>query len=238
MAKIEELNPTAGDLLLYMCNYCKPVIKKNKLPARCPHGLQLDTIPPELAQLDSLSRQLIQRAKCYQTVVRLGTYTAKVPVFNSLKACKGTMFFLPLPFARTLETLDQVKPSSNVKSALPNPELYIIVNGTPTKSKVVWRTLVDVNAVKTAIKKLRESNWLYREVYDESVDEAAIQVIEVTKNTSSTMLEKASDNDIAGFQAFTIRNLDKLSTDFDTEQSIQSAQGKGRCFRQSTTIVM
>ena len=142
MAKIEELNPTAGDLLLYMCNYCKPVIK-NKLPARCPHGLQLDTIPPELAQLDSLSRQLIQRAKCYQTVVRLGTYTAKVPVYNSLKACKGTMFFLPLPFARTLETLDQVKPSSNVKSALPNPELYIIVNGTPTKSKVVWRTLVD-----------------------------------------------------------------------------------------------
>ena len=32
------------------------------------------------------------------------------------------------------------------------------------------------------------------------------------------MLEKASDNDIAGFQAFTIRNLDKLSTDSDTEQ--------------------
>ena len=216
---ILEQNPSAGDQVLFMCNYCKPVIKKNKLPARVLNGLQLDTIPPELAQLDSLSRQLIQRAKCYQTVVRLGTYTGKVPVYNSLKACKGTMFFLPLPLRKTLETLDQVKHTSKAKLALPNPELYIIVNGRPTKSKVVWRTLVDVNAVKTAIKRLREINWLYREVHDESVDEAAKQVIEVTKNTSSTMLEKASDNDIAGFQAFTIRNLDnKLSTDSDTEQ--------------------
>ena len=136
---------------------------------------------------------------------------------------------------KTLETLDQVKHTSDAKLALPNPELYIIVNGRPTKSKVVWRTLVDVNAVKTAIKRLREINWLYREVHDESVDEAAKQVIEVTKNTSSTMLEKASDNDIAGFQAFTIRNLDnKLSTDSD--RAVQSAQCKGRCLRQSTTV--
>ena len=174
-------------------------------------------IPPELADLDSLSRQLIQRAKCYQTVVRLGTYTAKVPIYNSLKACKGTMFFLPLPLNKTLETLDQVKQSGD--TALPDPELYIIVNGRPTKSKVVWRSLVDVNRVKAAIQKLKESNWLYKEVDDDSVDEAAKKVIEVTNGTSSTMLEKATDDDIAGFQAFTIRNLDnKLSTASDTEQ--------------------
>ena len=67
---------------------------------------------------------------------------------------------------KTLETLDQVKHTSDAKLALPNPELYIIVNGRPTKSKVVWHTLVDVNAVKTAIKRLREINWLYREVHD------------------------------------------------------------------------
>ena len=97
---ILEQNPSAGDQVLFMCNYCKPVIKKNKLPARVLNGLQLDTIPPELAQLDSLSRQLIQRAKCYQTVVRLGTYTGKVPVYNSLKACKGTMFFFTIAFEK------------------------------------------------------------------------------------------------------------------------------------------
>ena len=72
--------------------------------------------------------QLIQRAKCYQTVVRLGTYTAKVPIYNSLKACKGTMFFLPLPMNKTIETPDQVKDSSSnlaQKCWLPNPELFI-----------------------------------------------------------------------------------------------------------------
>ncbi len=92
--------------------------------------------------MDPVSRQFVQRVKCYQTIVSLGTYTAKVPVYNSLKACKGTMFFLPLPLNKTLETLDQVEASSD---ALPDPELHIIVNGRPTKSKVVWRSLVDVN---------------------------------------------------------------------------------------------
>ena len=54
---------------------------------------------------------------------------------------------------------------------------------------------------------------------DDSVDEAAKKVIEVINGTSGTMVEKATDDDIAGFQAFTIRNLDnKLSTAPDTEQ--------------------
>ena len=92
-----------------MCNYCKAAIKNNKLPPRCIlNGLETVPIPPELAKLDSLSSQLIQRAKYYQTVTRLGTYIAKVPVYNSLKVCKGTMFFLPLPLNKTLDTLDQV----------------------------------------------------------------------------------------------------------------------------------
>ena len=79
-----------------MCNYCKSVIKNNKLPPRVLNDLETVPMPPELAKLDALSSQLIQCAKCYQTVVRLGTYTAQVPVYSSLKACKGTMFFLCL----------------------------------------------------------------------------------------------------------------------------------------------
>ena len=107
---ILEHNPAANEQTLYVCNYCKTAINNNKLPPRCVlNGLETVPIPPELAKLDSISSQLIQRAKCYQTIIRLGTYTAKVPVYNSLKACKGTMFFLPLPLHKTLETLDQVK---------------------------------------------------------------------------------------------------------------------------------
>ena len=101
MARLKQYildhNPTADQQTLYTCNYCKSGIKQNKLPPRCVlNGLETVPIPPELAKLDALSSQLIQRTKYYQTVVRLGMYTAKVPVYNSLKACKGIMFFLCL----------------------------------------------------------------------------------------------------------------------------------------------
>ena len=47
------------------------------------NGLETVPVPPELSQ----------RAKCFQTVVRLGTYTGKVPMYNSL-ACKGAIILL------------------------------------------------------------------------------------------------------------------------------------------------
>ena len=84
-------------------------------------------------------------------------------------------------------------------TALPDPELYIIVNGRPMKSKVVWCSLVDVNRVKAAIQKLKERNWLYKKVDDDDIGDAAKKVIEVTNDTASTMLEKATNDDIAGF---------------------------------------
>ena len=116
-------NPEAADDTHFMCNYCKSKIRSNKMPPRCVlNGLEVIPIPVELTRLDCLSKQFIQRAKSYQTVVRLGTYTAKVPTYNSLQACKGTMFFLPLlPLEKTLQTLDQV---SEPNVALASPELY------------------------------------------------------------------------------------------------------------------
>ena len=197
-------NKQAADETHFMCNYCKSSMKHDKMPPRCVlNGLEVIPIPEELKILDCLSKQFIQRAKSYQTVVRLGTYTNKVPTYNSLQACKGTMFFLPLPLGKTLETSDQV---NHPVTSLASPELYIIVNGKPTTNKMVWRSLVNVKDIKGAVEKLRQINWLYK-------------VVEVVSNASSTMLEKASDNDISGLQCYTIRNLNnKLNTDSDIEQ--------------------
>ena len=73
---ILEQNSTANEQVLYMCNYCKPMIRKDNMPPRCVlDGLRTVLIPQGLAKLDSLSRQLIQHAKCYQTIVRLGILT-------------------------------------------------------------------------------------------------------------------------------------------------------------------
>jgi hypothetical protein len=106
---IEKDNPEASKKTLFMCNYSKTHLRTKGMPPRCVlNGLQTVPIPDELSKLDDLGKQLIQRAKAFQAVVRLGTYTNKVPVYNSLKACKGNIFFLPLPLSKTLETLDDV----------------------------------------------------------------------------------------------------------------------------------
>ena len=133
------------------------LLRRDKMPARCVlNGLHVVDVPPEFSRFDCVSKQFIQLAKAYQMVVLLGTYTAKVPTYNSLKACKGSMLFLPLPLDKTLQTLEDVGENTTLAS----PELYIIVNGRPTKSNVVWRTLVDVNHIKAAVSKLREIIWL------------------------------------------------------------------------------
>ena len=140
------------------------------------------------------------------------------------------MFFLPLPLKKTLETLGNVKSVNQESNSLsqksdqdphvplPDPELYIMVNGIPSEKKVIWRSIVDVSAVKTAIRKLRETNWLYKEVADTSINEVAQQVIETADSATRTMLVKASKEDVSSFQSYTIRSLNvKQSTVSDIE---------------------
>ena len=210
-------DPSASGKVHYMCNYCKPKIRKGDMPPRCVlNGLETVPIPDELSKLDCLSRQFIQRAKGYQTVVRLGTYLHNVPAHNCLKACKGNMFYLPLPLANTMETLEEIEQPS---AQLPEPNLYIIVNGKLTNRGLVWRSLVQVDAIKAAVAKLKEINWVYKNIDDASLDPDSREVIEVVNASSSKMLEKASSSYVSEFQSYTIRNLDsKLSTESDIEQ--------------------
>ena len=54
---------------------------------------------------------------------------------------------------------------------------------------------------------------LYQNVDDTSINKVSKEVIKVVSKASSTTLEKATDDDVAGFQYYTIRNLDnKLNT--------------------------
>ena len=85
----------------------------------------------------------------------------------------------------------------------------MVVNGIPTKKKVIWRSLVDVNKVKAAVAKLKEINWLYNNVDPDKVEKTGDDiVIDVAHSATSTMLEKVSDKYeyCAGLQAYTIRH--------------------------------
>jgi len=190
-------------------------LNSNKLPARCIlNGLITEPIPEELSTLE---RQLIQKAKGFQTIIRLGTYTGKVPIYNATKALKGTSFFLPLPFDKTLETLESVgNPSRNLASEvydiLPDPQLFILIDGRPTKDKVVWQSLVDVNGVKDAVQCLKQINWLYKTVDEESINDAAKTAFEAIGHTNSTLLEKAFEQDVLALSHYTIRQMSECNT--------------------------
>ena len=213
---IRKVDPNADHKLYYVCKYCQPLLLRDKMPNRCVlNGLKTDPIPKELANLSPFCKQLIQKVKPFQTVVRLGTYMGKVPKYNTLKACKGTMFFLPLPLDNTKRVVEEALKSST----LPDPEVFIIVNGKPTKNKVVWRELINVEGVKKALTKLTEINWLYHNVDKDCIDNALKKIMESTSNISNKMLEKATKVDIDAFQSYTVRSLEeKQTTGTDIDQ--------------------
>ena len=203
----------------YVCTYCRPLLNQNKLPARCVlNGLYVEEVPEELSNLNAIGKQLIQRAKPFQTIIRLKTYTGKVPIYNATKGLKGTMFFLPLPLHNTIAALDSLGMPCEGDSMLPDPELFILLDGQPTKDKVVWQSLVDVNHIKRAVNKLKETNWIYQNINQDSVDDAAKKAVEVVSSTTSSLIEKATETDLAELEAYTIRRLDeKLPVGSDIE---------------------
>ena len=97
------------------------------------------------------------------------------------------MFFLPLPLQNTVDKLD----------ALGMPKESEGVDGRPIEDKVVWQSLVDVNDIKRAVTKLKEKNWLYKNIDENSVDDTAKNTIELVSSTTSSLIEKCSNADIA-----------------------------------------
>ena len=55
--------------------------------------------------------------------------------------------------------------------------------------------------------KLKEIHWLYKGVDEKDLDNVAHEVIETLSETTSTMLQNADKQDVAGLQSFTIYTL-------------------------------
>ena len=209
--------PDAGDHFTYICSPCKTAIKQKQMPAKCIlNGLETMPLPDALKGLDPFSLQLVQLAKAFQTVVRLKNYSNKVPSWNSLQACRRNMFVLPLPLSKTVKTLGVGE------SGLPKPELYVMMDGTLTKNKVVWRSIIDISKVQKALTKLREINWLYGQVDPDSVEKSTKDlVIDVVNSATCTMVKKVQDKKeyVAELQAYTDRSINQsIPTTSDIDQ--------------------
>ncbi|KAL6433602.1 hypothetical protein ACFW04_006589 [Cataglyphis niger] len=111
----------------YICNYCAEKFRKGFMPAYCIlNNLFTDDVPEVISFLNTFEKILIQRTKAFQTVLKMGT---KV---------KGRTFHLPLLLQETLNKLCSTTDSIN-----DNHELYILIRGIPTKSKIIWEEIVN-----------------------------------------------------------------------------------------------
>ncbi|XP_066599998.1 uncharacterized protein [Prorops nasuta] len=144
----------------YICQYCKSKICFNIMPPTCIlNNLDARKVPEEIENLNDYERILIQRAKAFQTVLRMGTAMNKnIPHRGMIPKVKGRTFHLPLPLEETFEKICPSHVPINV-----NHELYILVRGIPTKSNIVWENLVDVDKVWNALLWLKDNNPLYSE---------------------------------------------------------------------------
>ena len=55
---------------------------------------------------------------------------------------------------------------------------------------------------------------MYQSIDEESVDDAVKKVVEVVSGTTSTLIEKATEADIAGLESYTIRRMDENTSGF------------------------
>ena len=88
--------------------------------------------------------------------------------------------------------------------------------------------------VKLAAQKLQETNWLYGSIDLACIDDAAKKTVDAAKvvdsvdaaektmgivnDVTSSVIKKASDEDVAGLQAYTVRSMDQ---DLPTGKDIQ-----------------
>lgn len=144
----------------YICHSCLQKIRENQLPAACVlNDLHVNTVPPQITELNDYEKILIQRAKAFQVVMLMNPVANKhLPNRHMVKKVKGRTFHLPLPLEETLKKLPRPE------HPITNSEMYIMVRGTPTKSKIVWEDIVDVNKVYQALEYLKGVNALYSQI--------------------------------------------------------------------------
>ena len=176
----------------YVCQYCRTKLNSNTIPPRSTlNGLEVDDIPKELRSLNIFEQILIQKAKAFQTVIRLGPVKNKLPYSEKLKGIKGRVIYLPVPLQNNINVLP---------SCLPNHELHILMNGVPTKNRIIWQDIVQVDKIHAAIEKLHEINPLYEDVklpadqINDYVYSGAEEIEAVNLNDPDAILQKITAN--------------------------------------------
>ena len=91
-----------------ICTYCKGKLDKNKGPGiSLLNNMLTGECPDELKKLNTIEMMFCRRVKCFQTVLKPGPISKKMPASDRLEAVKGRFIHLPLSTEATYKQLDE-----------------------------------------------------------------------------------------------------------------------------------
>jgi len=173
---LKQLNFNSSHSKIYLCRtqcFNDIFIKKRKPIYSHLNNMHMDSPPIEITRLNFYEKILCQLAKCFQTIVKLQT-CKKFSGSNQILALKGSAIHLPITFESTHDYL-----TDDLPKQIPNADaLHILVNGLPTKTNNIWRSLVNLEYVISAANWLKSNNHYYKDV----------QIMEINKKSSSALL--------------------------------------------------
>ncbi|KAL7290831.1 hypothetical protein TKK_0015569 [Trichogramma kaykai] len=145
----------------YVCTTCRPKVKNNEMPSMCVlNNMAVAEIPIEISNLNEFEKTLIQRAKAFQSILKLDTVMKKnIPHHVKIDKVKGRTFHLPLPIEETLEKICSETDPLNTDN-----NLFILVRSWPSKAKIIWEDLIDIKKIWKALDWLKRNNPHYKKI--------------------------------------------------------------------------
>jgi hypothetical protein len=220
----------------FICKaYCEKFIFKDSInpPISVLNNMQFKKPPECIAKLNIWERILIQKARCFQTIGKLNP-VSKWKGQNVISALRGLAIHLPLALHETY---------SYVKTTLPSSDnLSIFVHSLPTNANKIWRSLVDLNNVKTALFWLKDNNKEYKDIHvaeDMFSSISSHNDINFTKKDDENVTEcdsnlpyhhksmlRVSDTEV--IQQYTVLDLDKVNENIDDIQKYTAERNKAK----------
>lgn len=148
---------------LIICRYCFEKIRKDLIPPTSVlNNMDPGEVPEVLKALKAFDKYLIQRAKPFQTVVRMDTVKGKGKGSRQKEKnqkVKGKTFHLPIPLQPTLNKICPTNMAINEFSGL-----RILVNSIPSNTNLTYQDLCDVTQILTVLQWFQLYNKHYYDI--------------------------------------------------------------------------
>ena len=159
-SEIGDDHPTKWLHGLKICQSCRSCLNKNLIPAHSLlNKMYTGECPEVLKVLNAIELMFVSKVKCFQTLIKPGPISSKLPDSERLSALQGHFIHLPLSLAATIAQL-----SNHKKNQLFDVEDLVHCYSMPKKTKKAWRHLVDRVKVFDALKWLIAHNKNYKDI--------------------------------------------------------------------------